>query len=109
MSDWERVCRAVADLELLWEPGIRTGYHVITYGWILGEVARRIGGQLSTFGSRPAAFGHPGAGGSIGFADPEYHFAFAIVKTRMVEALPSESAAYLVATETRRALGIPEQ
>ena len=55
-----------------------------------------------------AAFGHGGAGGSIGFADPEHRFAFALSKTRHVAAAPGADAAYLVATETRRALGIPD-
>src|SRR5262249_30235725 len=45
MSDWERVCRAVADLTPLWEPGTKIGYHAVTYGWILGEVARRADGR----------------------------------------------------------------
>jgi CubicO group peptidase (beta-lactamase class C family) len=33
----------------------------------------------ATFGLGPRAFGHPGAGGSIGFADPEYDVAFGFV------------------------------
>lgn len=250
MCDWDRACRAVAELSPLWEPGTQTGYHAVTYGWILGEVARRVdgrpfphivreeicrplgigslfvgipdaveprvatlesgpplegapvppedaliwraiparvqplsdwanrpdvrravfpaangimnarslachyaaliglvdgwrllpaerlraattlqtdepdlvagpgrrralgyelgGGELSAFGSRPTAFGHGGAGGNIGFADPEHRFAFALAKTRMVDAMPGESAADLVARETSDALGIPQ-
>ena len=33
----------------------------------------------ATFGLGPKAFGHPGAGGSIGFADPEREVAFGFV------------------------------
>lgn len=33
----------------------------------------------ATFGAGPAAFGHPGAGGSVGFADPERELAFGFV------------------------------
>lgn len=247
--DWERACQAVADLRPIWEPGTQTGYHAITFGWILGEVARRVDGRpfgqfvndeitrpmgiddmhlgipdhvekrvalletlppttdevppadaliwkaipptywplsdwanqpdvrracipagngimtaralarfydalipagagpcllsadrlrtatsvqtedvdvvlgsperkalgywiggddLSTLGTRSSSFGHSGAGGSIGFADPEHEFAFALAKTRMVNAGPGDGAAYLVARETRRALGIPD-
>ena len=29
----------------LWEPGTATGYHGLTYGFILGEVARRVDGR----------------------------------------------------------------
>jgi CubicO group peptidase (beta-lactamase class C family) len=248
--DWEKACRAVADLTPLWEPGTAVGYHAVTYGWILGELARRIDGRpfgqivqeeichplgidtlwvgipdeveprmatletgprppdlpepppdslfwraipraiqpladwsnqpgfrgaclpgangtmnaralarhyagligagdvprilsaervriattlqsdevdlalgpgirrglgyaiggadLSALGSRSTAFGHGGAGGSIGLVDPEYGFAFALAKTRLLDTWPGTGAAYLVAAETRRALGIPE-
>jgi CubicO group peptidase (beta-lactamase class C family) len=44
-SDWEGMCRAIADLTPLWEPGTRMGYHAATFGWILGEVARRADGR----------------------------------------------------------------
>lgn len=45
LGDWDAMCRAVATLRPLWEPGTRTGYHALTYGWILGEVARRVDGR----------------------------------------------------------------
>jgi CubicO group peptidase (beta-lactamase class C family) len=44
-GDWDAVCRAVADLEPLWQPGTQTGYHALTYGWMLGEVVRRVDGR----------------------------------------------------------------
>jgi CubicO group peptidase (beta-lactamase class C family) len=45
LCDWDRICAAIADLPLLWEPGTMTGYHGYTVGWILGEVLRRIDGR----------------------------------------------------------------
>ena len=66
-----------------------------------------LGGELSPMGNRLTAFGHPGSGGSIGFADPEYPFAFALTKTRQVTSPPGTDAAYLVAEAARTALGIP--
>ena len=246
-GDWDRVCRAVAELTPLWEPGTATGYHALTFGWILGEVAQRVdgrpfkaivqedvcrplgitslyigipdeveprvaqmepgssafpppppdaliwraapdlgrvhehanapgfrravipagngimnarsvarfysalacgepdgvwllslerirmatklqtaavdlvlgvpvanalgyalGGPFSAMGDRMSAFGHGGAGGSVGFADPQYRFAIGFAKNRMVSSLPGEDAAYLIAREVRAALGIPE-
>ncbi|HEY9854624.1 MAG TPA: serine hydrolase domain-containing protein [Stenomitos sp.] len=45
MIDWPWMVEAIAQLSPLWEPGTRTGYHGLTYGWILGEVAQRASGQ----------------------------------------------------------------
>jgi CubicO group peptidase (beta-lactamase class C family) len=45
LCDWDRMCAAIADLPLLWEPGAMTGYHAFTIGWILGEVLHRIDGR----------------------------------------------------------------
>lgn len=67
-----------------------------------------LGEPLSPMGAGLSAFGHDGAGGSIGFADPQHRFAFGLAKTRMVFAPPEEEAAYLVAREIRRVVGIPE-
>jgi CubicO group peptidase (beta-lactamase class C family) len=45
LCDWERMCETVAALAPLWEPGARSGYHGLTFGWILGEVVRRASGR----------------------------------------------------------------
>jgi CubicO group peptidase (beta-lactamase class C family) len=249
LLDWETMCRLVADLAPLWSPGSDTGYHAMTYGWIVGELARRVDGRsfaaiveqeicaplridrlffgippeveprvalleeapapaitpspaadpgiqvvppwrnpayawanrpevqraclpssgmianarslarhyaalaaseldgvrllpadrirhasalafegvdrvfgtparwalgyhlgepLSALSERSSAFGHAGAGGTVGFADPAYRFAFALTKNRMVNAPPGEDAAAIVAREVRACLGIPE-
>jgi CubicO group peptidase (beta-lactamase class C family) len=44
-GDWDAVCAATAGLEPLWSPGTRTDYHPLTYGWMLGEVLRRVEGR----------------------------------------------------------------
>ena len=49
------------------------------------------------FGPSPAAFGHPGAGGSHSFADPENKIAFASVMNQMEQSLlPAEKSLRLV-------------
>ncbi len=45
LCDWDRMCAAIADAELWWEPGTRVGYHAYTFGYIVGEVARRATGK----------------------------------------------------------------
>jgi len=45
LCDWGRMCAAIADEELWWEPGTRVGYHAYTFGYIIGEVARRATGR----------------------------------------------------------------
>ncbi|MBI4305156.1 MAG: beta-lactamase family protein [Chloroflexi bacterium] len=45
MCDWDAMCRAIASHAPLWAPGTKTGYHAWTYGWILGEIVRRVDGR----------------------------------------------------------------
>ncbi len=43
--DWERMIGALERQAPLWTPGEGMGYHAITYGWLVGEVIRRIDGR----------------------------------------------------------------
>lgn len=43
--DWEVMTSALAAEEPWWEPGTKHGYHALTYGYLVGEVVRRISGQ----------------------------------------------------------------
>ncbi len=45
MLDWDTVASALAASEPLWEPGTQHGYHAVTYGWLVGEVVRRVSGR----------------------------------------------------------------
>jgi CubicO group peptidase (beta-lactamase class C family) len=42
---WDPVIQAIADQAPNWEPGTEHGYHARSFGWILGELVRRITGQ----------------------------------------------------------------
>lgn len=42
---WKGVVDAIATQAPVWEPGSAHGYHARSYGWILGEVVRRVAGR----------------------------------------------------------------
>ncbi len=45
LCDWDTMCRLVAQLKPAWAANEILRYHPVTFGWILGEVARRIDGR----------------------------------------------------------------
>jgi CubicO group peptidase (beta-lactamase class C family) len=50
LYDWDRVIARLEDEEPFWEPGARNGYHMINFGWTVGELVRRVSGRsLGTF------------------------------------------------------------
>lgn len=46
LCDWELTTKRLAATEPWWEPGTRSGYHALTYGFLVGEVVRRVSGLL---------------------------------------------------------------
>jgi CubicO group peptidase (beta-lactamase class C family) len=44
LYDWNRMCAALAAQAPYWEPGTAHGYHVNTYGFLAGELVRRVTG-----------------------------------------------------------------
>jgi CubicO group peptidase (beta-lactamase class C family) len=46
---WDPVIRALEAQPPVWEPGTAHGYHATTYGWLVGELVRRVTG--STLGT----------------------------------------------------------
>jgi CubicO group peptidase (beta-lactamase class C family) len=50
LYDWDAMTTALAAEEPWWEPGSAHGYHTLTFGWLVGEVVRRIDGRsLGTY------------------------------------------------------------
>jgi CubicO group peptidase (beta-lactamase class C family) len=48
--DWQLMVDALAREEPFWRPGTRNGYHALTFGYLVGEVIRRVSGRsLGTF------------------------------------------------------------
>jgi CubicO group peptidase (beta-lactamase class C family) len=69
-TDWRASVRRMEALVPRWPPGQVTAYHPLTYGWILGELARRVTGvpveellcsaMLEPLGLRDTFLGLPG-------------------------------------------------
>jgi CubicO group peptidase (beta-lactamase class C family) len=45
LYDWRTMTDALAAEEPWWEPGTKHGYHALTFGYLVGEVIRRITGK----------------------------------------------------------------
>src|SRR5207245_4979684 len=65
IDDWGLVATALAQEEPWWEPGTKHGYHVNTFGFLTGELIRRVAGQsIGTFFN----------GAVAGPLDADFHF-----------------------------------
>jgi CubicO group peptidase (beta-lactamase class C family) len=45
MTDWDYMTRALAEAKPAHRPGRAHGYHALTYGWLVGELIRRLTGK----------------------------------------------------------------
>ncbi len=71
LFDWPAVTARLAAQAPRWEPGTQAGYHSVTFGFLVGEVVRRVTGRsLGTFFAEEVA-GPLGADFHIGL--PEEH------------------------------------
>jgi CubicO group peptidase (beta-lactamase class C family) len=43
--DWDAICGKLAAMAPIWPPGTASGYHPITFGYLAGEVFRRVEGR----------------------------------------------------------------
>ena len=73
--------------------------------WLGGDLEN---GTVAAMGANPRALGHPGAGGSLGWADPETGLAVAVVKNRMLggSATPQDNPVTILGNAVRHALGL---
>jgi CubicO group peptidase (beta-lactamase class C family) len=67
MYDWDLMTAALAAEEPWWEPGSTHGYHVNTFGYLTGELVRRVSGQ------RIGAFFRSEVARRV---DADFHFGF---------------------------------
>lgn len=43
-TDWDAAVAAMEDIDLVFEPGSTAAYHALNYGWVVGELVRRVSG-----------------------------------------------------------------
>jgi len=72
LYDWEAMCTALAETEPWWKPGSKHGYHPVTYGFLVGEVIRRVTGKSVGQNFREDVAGPLAADFHIGLP-PEHH------------------------------------
>jgi CubicO group peptidase (beta-lactamase class C family) len=73
LFDWPAVTARLAAQPPAWEPGTAAGYHSVTFGFLVGEVVRRVTGRsLGTFFAEEVA-GPLGADFHIGLAAEHDH------------------------------------
>ncbi|MFD8414693.1 serine hydrolase domain-containing protein [Streptomyces sp. NPDC059650] len=73
LYDWESVTAALAAQAPEWEPGTAAGYHALTFGFLVGEIVRRITGRsLGEFFAEEVA-GPLGADFHIGLSTEHDH------------------------------------
>ncbi len=81
-ADWDMMVERLEAEEPWWEPGTRNGYHMMSFGWTVGELVRRVSGRsLGTYFAEEIA-GPLGAEFHIGV--PEEH------ESKVVSVIPAK-------------------
>jgi CubicO group peptidase (beta-lactamase class C family) len=105
----DEIVKLLADAAPVWSPGTQVGYHTTSYGWILGEVIRRVDGRaLGTFFREEIAL--PVGATDTYLGTPVEHHARipTILPTMWPEVMPPEARQYMEhVLETARDAGTP--
>ncbi|MEU2297085.1 serine hydrolase domain-containing protein [Streptomyces antibioticus] len=86
LYDWELTTARLAAMEPWWEPGTRSGYHALTYGFLVGEVVRRVSGLLPGAFLEREVTGPLGVDFTIGLPEKEAGRAAELVHPRAADA-----------------------
>ncbi len=70
--DWDGICARLAAMAPLWPPGTASGYHPVTFGYIAGEIFRRVDGRTLGQALREDIAGPFGLDLWIGLPDSEH-------------------------------------
>jgi CubicO group peptidase (beta-lactamase class C family) len=69
--DWDEMVRRLELEAPFWEPGTRHGYHMLSFGWTVGELVRRVAGRSLGSFLREEVAGPVGADVWIGLPETE--------------------------------------
>lgn len=98
--DWDKSTALLAAQAPWWEPGTASGYHMINYGHLIGEVIRRITGlRLGEFFAAHIAL-PLGADFHIGLPRSEFH--------RVANVVPPPKEVELLRTPSRAGVTMPD-
>ena len=70
--DWDLICARLAAMAPLWPPGTRSGYHPVTFGYLAGEIFRRVDGRTLGTALREDVAAPAGLDLWIGLPDAEH-------------------------------------
>ena len=93
IGDWDRMVASLAAQAPVWEPGSTYGYHAFTFGWLVGELVRRVDPQgrgLGRFFAEEVA-GPAEADFWIGLPESEEHRVVPVVSDE--QAVPADADA----------------
>src|SRR5262245_13607599 len=94
---WDPAVEALAAMTPIWEPGTAHGYHAVTYGFLVGEVIRRVSGRSpGTFFADEVA-GPLGLEFWIGLPDEQQARVAPLTNRGLGESADDESAGDLLA------------
>jgi CubicO group peptidase (beta-lactamase class C family) len=80
LCDWELTVKRLAAQEPWWEPGTQSGYHAMTFGFLVGEVVRRVSGLLPSAFLEREVTGPLGIDFTIGLPDEKASRAAELVR-----------------------------
>jgi CubicO group peptidase (beta-lactamase class C family) len=95
--DWNGCVGKLARQKPAWAPGTASSYHAMTYGWLAGELVRRIGGKSAGAFVRDEIARPLGADVFIGLPDSEEHRVAEMIGPKRPPAIPPLSGIAMMA------------
>ena len=98
LYDWEKIVKVLEPQAPWWEPGTRSGYHAVTFGYLLGELVRRVTGKTPGAFFRDEVAGPLGVDFHIGL--PAEHEGRVAEMTKLTQVVPIEISPESIAGRT---------